>query len=218
MVSSISRNARVVPRASAIQDERVMANRARPAVVSLLVSLLGGGLVLFGTGCASSLEGAGAGERTLLQGETARGRETTNAVVVETRHAPEAPAARPRLSQTITLGQGANESVYGSPAPAQASNGSGSNVTVNNNITVVQQQPPAVYGGYGGYGYGYGGYGGGRAYGGREGTGAASTSSRSGAWAPTGWEGAGRTAAPGQTPGVGGNFAPAPSFGPRQMK
>jgi hypothetical protein len=80
---------------------------------------------------------------------------------------------------------------------------------VNNNINMT---PPVVYGGYG-----YGGYGGysyrgsrGGAVGGRAGT--------SPAWRASGWEGAQRTAAPGQTPGVGGNWSPPPSYGPQQMK
>ncbi|MBS2018325.1 MAG: hypothetical protein JST00_35985 [Deltaproteobacteria bacterium] len=130
----------------------------------------------------------------------------------------DAVAPRPRLSRTITLGQGGSETVYGTPtAPAQppAVAPSEPNVTVNH-ITVVQQQP--VYGyGFGGFGgYGYGGGRGGVARDGSSGNG--NGPARSNAWAPTGWEGAGRTAAPGATPGVGGNFAPPPSFGPRQMK
>jgi len=129
--------------------------------------------------------------------------------------APEGAAARRRLSQTVTLGQGTTEPIY-TPAPQVQGQGAGTpNVTVNNNVTVVQPS----YGGYGGFGYGsYGGYGRG-GYGGttagRDGTRGTPTSR---AWAPNGWEGAGRTAAPGRTPGVGGNFSPAPSFGPRSMK
>lgn len=135
--------------------------------------------------------------------------------------------ARPRLSRTITLGQGGSEPIYGTPAapPPGAAAGGNTNVTVNNHVTVVQ--PPVYYGGYGGYGYGgYGGYGGNRGAGTnaanstttRAPDGSTGTMARPGPWAPSGWEGAGRTAAPGATPGVGGNFAPAPSFGPRQMK
>jgi RNA polymerase primary sigma factor len=33
-----------------------------------------------------------------------------------------------------------------------------------------------------------------------------------------GWQGARATAAPGQTPGVGGSWSPPPSYGPAQMK
>ena len=127
--------------------------------------------------------------------------------------APEAAPQRPRLAQTVTLGQGGSEAVYAGAAPQQAQGmtGGGPNVVVNNNITVVGS--PGVYGGYGyGYGGGYGGAGA-RDYG----RGSSSTS-RAGAYPPTGWEGAQRTAAPGRTPGVGGNWAPAPSYGPRTMK
>ena len=118
-----------------------------------------------------------------------------------------APAARPRLSQTVTLGQG-TPSQYTPSAPPPAPGAQQSpNVVVNNNI-VVGGAP--AYGGYGGYGY-RGGYTG------------AFTSFEGGARArpqpgTTGWEGARRTAAPGQTPGVGGNWAPVPSYGPAQMK
>ena len=85
---------------------------------------------------------------------------------------------------------------------------------MNNNITVVGA--PAVYGGYGYGGYGYGGYG-------RSSRGGRADPPRSNGvttqpWAASGWEGAGRTAAPGQTPHIGGNWAPAPSHGPRQFK
>jgi hypothetical protein len=128
----------------------------------------------------------------------------------------EPASARPRLSQVVTLGQGTSEAVYGGAAggapPAAPANG----VVVNNNVTVVNGQP-----GYGGYGYGYGGYG----YGGRSGTGyggrdsyGRGSSTGGQAWAPNGWEGAHRTAAPGQTPNVGGNWAPVPSHGPKQLK
>lgn len=126
--------------------------------------------------------------------------------------APEAPQVRRRLSQTVTLGQGTAEAIYAiPPAAAQGQGQGGNNVTVNNNVTVVQQ-PPIFYGGYGGYGDG--GYGTGNN--GRDGASRGTPTSQ--AWAPSGWEGAGRTAAPGRTPGVGGNFSSAPSFGPRSMK
>jgi hypothetical protein len=135
-------------------------------------------------------------------------------IAVDTAPPPEvAPAARPRLSQTVTLGQGA-ESQYtpSAPPPVAGAGGGNQNVVVNNNIVV---QP-----GYGGYA-GYGGY---RTYGGY---GRATTfynnDARGGSrapnqWGATGWEGARRTAAPGQTPGVGGNWSPAPSYGPATMK
>lgn len=135
----------------------------------------------------------------------------------------EAPRARPKLTQTITLGQANGESTYSAPPPTPGQGNQGGNtqnVIVNNNVVV--NQPPAVYGGWGGgygsYGYGYSGRGGG--YGVRaDGFGARGSSSRGATWGNTGWEGArGRPAAAGATPGVGGNWAPAQSFGPSQMK
>jgi hypothetical protein len=125
------------------------------------------------------------------------------------------PQVRRRLSQTVTLGQGTSEPVYAAAAPqqGQGQGGNSQSVTVNNNVTIMQQ-PPAYYGGYG-YGS-YGGFGRGAASTGRDGTSRGNPTTQ--AWAPNGWEGAGRTAAPGRTPGVGGNFSPAPSFGPRSMK
>lgn len=119
------------------------------------------------------------------------------------------PPARPRLSQTITLGQ--VDYSPAAPAPPATAPPSGVNVTVNNNIV----NPPVVYGGYGygaGYGYGYGGSGAHR------GSGFDRSGGPSQAWRGSGWEGAQRTAAPGQTPAVGGNWAPPPSYGPAQMK
>lgn len=126
----------------------------------------------------------------------------------------EPPRARPRLTQTITLGQSNGDATYsGAPgAPPQGQAGSTNNVVVNNNV-IVQQAPPVYYGGYGGYGYGYGSYGS-RGFGRGGGFGRSSSA----AWGGSGFEGARRTAAPGQTPAVGGNWAPAPSYGPAPMK
>lgn len=120
------------------------------------------------------------------------------------------PVARPRLAQTITLGQGA-EQPYIPAAPPQARAGSASSNVVVNNTIVVQGGAPAYYGGYG-YGRAPSFYGGGesRSFGTRP-----STTPQ---WGATGWEGARRTAAPGQTPAIGGNWSPAPSYGPAQMK
>jgi hypothetical protein len=129
---------------------------------------------------------------------------------------PEVQESRPRLSKTITLGQGTEWQYTPSAAvPAQGTVAPSSNVVVNNNI-VVQGGAPGYYG----YGYG-GGRGYGRAttftnnadgrFGARGTTGAPS-------WGASGWEGARRTAAPGQTPGVGGNWSAPPSYGPAQMK
>ena len=164
------------------------------------------------TGCAAT-----AGNERVVVAVDAPSTRTSGEVVELTEAvqpiAPEAAPQRPRLAQTVTLGQGGSEAVYAGAAPQQAQGmtGGGPNVVVNNNITVVGS--PGVYGGYGyGYGGGYGGAGA-RDYG----RGSSSTS-RAGAYAPTGWEGAQRTAAPGRTPGVGGNWAPAPSYGPRTMK
>jgi hypothetical protein len=118
----------------------------------------------------------------------------------------EPPPARPRLSQTITLGEQNYEPVA---PPATHAPNNGVNVTVNNNVVVNQ---PPVYGGYG-YGYGYGGFGSRGASDGNRGVGAGVTP-----WRASGWEGAQRTAAPGQTPGVGGNWSPPPSYGPKAMR
>lgn len=122
----------------------------------------------------------------------------------------EAPPTRgrPRLSQTVTLG---HESAY-SPAPAPAATG-GQNVVVNQNVIVQGGYPayPAYGGLYGGRGYGYGV----ARPDARAGVGRAGGPST---WSTTGWEGPSRTAAPGQTPGVGGNWSPPPSYGPAQMK
>ena len=134
---------------------------------------------------------------------------------------PEAPKARPRLTQTITLGQSNTETTYSPPPPAaaqgQGQGGNTQNVIVNNNVVV--NQPPAVYGGWGGYGgYGTYGYSRGGGYGVRA-DGVGQRGSTSATWGNTGWEGArGRPAAAGATPSVGGNWAPAPSYGPRQFK
>lgn len=162
------------------------------------------------TGCAAT-----AGQERVVVAVDAPAARTSSEVVEVTEVVPpvaaEAPAARPRLAQTLTLGQGAEPSYTAVSAPQQGQGpAAGPNVVVNNNVTVVGA--PA---GYGGYGYGYGGYGG---YAPRDyGRGSGSTS-RAGAWAPSGWEGAQRTAAPGRTPAVGGNWAPPANHGPRTMK
>jgi hypothetical protein len=168
-----------------------------------------GSTLLFG--CAHTVEGA---HTTTI--ESAPPPSEREVVVVDTpapiEPAVEAPRARPRLSQTVTLGQGQTESIYTVTPPAPSREGGGPNVTVNNNIT-INQQP--TYG----YGYGYGGYGyGASASRGVRTDGFGSRGQTNQAWAPNGWEGARRTAPPGVTPGVGGNWAPAPSFGPAPMK
>jgi hypothetical protein len=111
--------------------------------------------------------------------------------------------SRPRLSQTVTLGQGAEQPYNPAvPPPAQPAPQAPS---------VVVVQPG--YSGYGGY-YGYYGYGGYPVYP----RVAAPPRSFGPAWSSTGWEGARRTAGPGRTPGVGGNWPAAPSYGPATMK
>ena len=179
-----------------------------------LLLVLGSVSLVAITGCAATT-----GQERVVVAVDAPAARNSSEVVEVTEVVPpvslEAAPMRPRLSQTLTLGQGTAEPVYTAAAPqrAQGANG-GSNVVVNNNITVVGSQ--GGYGGYGGgygYGYGYGVGGVARDYG----RGSSSTS-RSGAWAPSGWEGAQRTAAPGHTPGVGGNWAPPASHGPRAMK
>ena len=119
--------------------------------------------------------------------------------------------ARPRLSHVVTLGQGTSDAqYYGPDAPRQAQSQSGPSVVVNNNVNVG--------GGYGGGTYG-GYYGGGYAGSGSRGSRSSSSAPRTeSGYAPTGWEGAGRTAGQGQTPGVGGNWPTAPSYGPRQAR
>ena len=191
-----------------------------------LAALLGvAGLAsLASAGCATSMGAASGDGRVVVAVDTPP--QTSSDVVQVTEVvqpiAPEAPApGRRRLSEVVTLGQGTPEPVYvpGQPAPQ----GAGPNgVVVNNNVTVVNGQPGYGYGGYYG-GYGYGGYGGGgygrtagALNGARDGRGG--TTAGNGAWAPNGWEGAQRTAAPGHTPGVGGNWSPAPSYGPRSQR
>jgi hypothetical protein len=120
-------------------------------------------------------------------------------------YAAEAPQGRPRLSKTITLGE---EDYSPAAPPPPAGGSSGVKVTVKNNVNV---SPPVMYGGYG---YGYGGY----SYGGYRGGAVGGRAVTSPAWRGSGWEGAQRTAAPGQTPAVGGNWSPPPSYGPQQMK
>lgn len=119
------------------------------------------------------------------------------------------PTNRPRLGHVVTLGQNSPDAAYDSPdaPPPPPAAPQGPNVVINNY-------------GSGGYGYGYGGYYGGYGYGypGSYGTGtrgARSQQRSTQAWAPNGNEGAARTAAPGQTPGVAGNWPTPPSYGPR---
>lgn len=123
---------------------------------------------------------------------------------------PPAPsqAARPRLAQTITLGE---QNYAPPPVPGQPATGNGSPTVVVNNYN-VQQTTPAYYG----YGYGSArGFYGSRATTFNDGRGSRGSTPQ---WGSTGWEGARRTAPPGHTPGVGGNWSPVPSYGPAPMR
>jgi hypothetical protein len=174
--------------------------------IEVVVGLVG----LLGVGCAHSSEVRETTVSATTVPETREVVAVEEPVVVES----DAPRARPRLTQTITLGQSNGELTYTAPAQAggqQAAGGNTSSVVVNNHVVV--NQPPVYYGGYGGYG-GYGAYGA-RSYARSDGF---ARDGRSAAWGSHGFEGPRRTAAPGQTPGVGGNWAPAPSYGPAPMK
>lgn len=122
--------------------------------------------------------------------------------------------SRPRLSRTVTLGQQNEAPTYAGERPVAARE-AGPSVVVNNQVVVNN--------GYGGYGYGYGGYGGygypRGGYGHGRGDGFAPRVQGSAPqWGQTGFEGARRTAAPGQTPAIGGNWSPPPSYGPASMR
>lgn len=170
-------------------------------------------IALLAVGCAHTRESV-----TTTEAVTApvAGRAPAPAPAVETTEAEiyvaAAPAPRPRLSKTVTLGAGQTDVAYSDPRMQPATPPGGNSVVVNNNNTVIVQQPPAFYG-YGGYGYG--GYGGFSSRGVRTDRGGFSSSP---SWGSSGWEGARRTAAPGQTPGVGGNWSSAPSYGPAPMR
>ncbi len=143
------------------------------------------------------------------------------AIAVDVSQPPvEQPVARPRLSRTITLGEGTESQYTSGPASPQAppptpGMGPTPSVVVNNHVYVDGARTYGGFAGYGGYApIGRGGYGRPTTFfDGRSGTGYGSTQ-----WGTTGWEGARRTAAPGQTPGIGGNWTPVPSYGPAQMK
>jgi hypothetical protein len=206
-------------RSSVTSARPLRTDLGRAALVSLALT----SLAFAGLGCATSMGSASSGERVVVAVDAAPARASSSEVVVTDSIPPPAPAeatgGRRRLSQTVTLGQGASEPIYARPEPQQGTGSNAQGVTVNNNVTVVNQTP-AVYGGYGYGGYGYGtGYGVSGVRDGRStGLGHGGSGPSRGAWAPNGWEGAQRTAAPGRTPGVGGNWAPAPSFGPAPMR
>lgn len=165
----------------------------------------------------------------LLLAACAHTREEVNAAVVTPEPPPPsaaqaepevvepAPASRPRLSRTITLGQGTEWQYTPAAAvpPKEAAAAPSQSVVVNNNI-VVQGGAPGYYG-YGGF-YGSRGYGRPTTFYNSDGFRGGRPRGGSPAWGAAGWEGARRTAAPGQTPGVGGNWSPPPSYGPAQMR
>ncbi|MDB5218857.1 MAG: hypothetical protein JWO86_6784 [Myxococcaceae bacterium] len=193
--------------------------RIPAGLISSLAALGAAGLASMG--CATSLGSASGDGRVVVAVDTPTQSSSELVQVTEVVQpvAAEPPApGRRRLSETVTLGQGTTEPIYVPGQPQQQAGAGANGVVVNNNITVMNGQQPGY--GYGGYygGYGYGGYG--RGTGGlgagRDARGAGMAPN--GAWAPSGWEGAQRTAAPGHTPGVGGNWAPPPSFGPRSQR
>lgn len=195
----------MVPRPPAIQDEHVRSNTVCLGLSAVLL-----------VACAHTRDRA---ELQTATGEPAPSsiereeREEREVIAVDSAPPQETvPRGRPRLSQTITLGQGA-EQPYTPTAP-QPPAAPGPSVVVNNNNNVVVQGAPGYYG-YGTYS-GYGGYGRPTTF--YPSDGRSGGSARGAAWGSTGWEGARRTAAPGQTPGIGGNWAPPPSYGPAQMK
>jgi hypothetical protein len=179
----------------------------RPLLVMTSLALLGA----LSSGCAHALESRE--DRVVVAVDTKSSEPATEVTEAPPVIVTEPAVARPRLSRTVTLGEGTAEPVYATPPRTQGTGQPGPNVVVNNNITVVGSPP--VYGGYGGASYGRS-FNSGVGYGMRDASGRGSGSHS--AWAPSGWEGAGRTAAPGQTPHVGGNWSPAPSHGPRQFK
>ncbi len=172
-------------------------------------------VALFAVGCAHTRERVTTTEA--VAAPVARTQPVPSATVETTDaelYVSATPPARPRLSKTVTLGAGQADASYSDPRAVVPPAQGGNTVVVNNNNTVVVQQPPVFYG-YGGYGYGgFGGYGSSRAV--RSDRGGWGSSNPS--WGSSGWEGARRTAAPGQTPGVGGNWSPAPSYGPAPMR
>lgn len=106
--------------------------------------------------------------------------------------ADESLEARPRLRQTVTLGES-----Y-APPPQAAVAVAGPAVQVNVNNTQIVNHPI----GYGGYGYGYG-YGAGYGYARGYGASVVGTPVR---------------AAPSMPTKVGGDFPPPPDYGPRALR
>jgi hypothetical protein len=207
--------ARMVRGDALIQDEGVQRppSRTAPAALAALAIL---------AGCAHTREEVqtSSGLSEIAPAPIAPRASDREVIAVDaTPPPPPEPAAtaRPRLSQTITLGQGGGAQ-YTPERPQPPPGAAPAPGVVVNNTIVVEGQPRYYGGGYAGYGgYRSGGGGWGRPTGAadaRVGRGAGGPS----AWGATGWEGARRTAAPGQTPGVGGNWSPPPSYGPAPMR
>jgi hypothetical protein len=194
----------MVPRPSAIQDGLVRHPFLRLALSAVALAA-----------CAHSRDESIEVPRKAMAEPAAFEREVIAVDAVQP--PPEAaPAPRPRLSRTITLGAGRTESdapyVPSAPPPRAQAAAPSQTVVVNNNV-VVQGAPS--YTGYGGF-YGAGGYGRPTTFYTSDGRSGGSPGGSQ--WGSTGWEGARRTAAPGHTPGIGGNWAPAPSYGPAPMR
>lgn len=129
-------------------------------------------------------------------------------VVVQPPAPVEEPAApRRRLDHVVTLGERTYEPY--APQAAQPTQAAGTNVTINNNVTVNGGAGSGYYGGYftptyGTRGLGY--EGGGRA------------APRAAPTPQLGTAAQSAPAQPGQMPGVGGNWPTIPSYGPRPMR
>lgn len=160
-------------------------------------------LMIFVIGCAHTTSDVHDVRAGLQEQEKVESSPATDHASADEAQAP--IVARPRLARTVTLGEVDHAP---SPSPVAGAGNAGGPTVIVNNVISVSSAPLAL--GYGGYGIRSS-----SAYGFRDGYGRGRSVQ---AWAPTGWEGAGRTARPGQTPNVAGNWAPAPSYGPRQMK
>jgi hypothetical protein len=116
--------------------------------------------------------------------------------------AAEAPVVRRKVWRTITLGQTGDVYANDQPAPepgAAASEEADGVVVIGGGVTGYGYPGEAGYVGDFGFDPGFG-------------------VTVDGSRPPPGWEGAQRTARPGETPVVGGNWAPPPSYGPAPMR
>lgn len=135
---------------------------------------------------------------------------TTETPTTRIEYQPVNVDTRTRLSHTVTLGQGSSLETY--TAERLVAQGTGPQQA--NTTVIVNIQGAPAYGAYPSYGYNYGYGSSSRGYVERGGS---SSGGRS-QWGSTGFEGARRTASPGQTPAVGGNWAPPASFGPAPLR